>query len=55
MEIDGGLIRRNTIYYDGATMARQVGLLPSKGSLADRALLAMFNLRTRAARLVRRS
>jgi steroid delta-isomerase-like uncharacterized protein len=55
MEIEAGLIRRNTIYYDGATMARQVGLLPRKDSLADRALLATFNLRTRAARLVRRS
>lgn len=53
MEIDAGLIRRNTIYYDGATMARQVGLLPSRDSKADRALLAAFNLRTRAARLLR--
>jgi steroid delta-isomerase-like uncharacterized protein len=55
MEVDAGLIRRNTIYYDGATMARQVGLLPRKDSVADRAFLAMFNLRTRATRLVRRS
>jgi steroid delta-isomerase-like uncharacterized protein len=55
MEIDAGLIRRNTIYYDGATMARQVGLLPKKDSAADRALLGTFNLRTRAAGLVRRS
>lgn len=54
MEIDAGLIRRNTIYYDGATMARQVGLLPQKDSKADRALLAAFNLRTRAARLLTR-
>lgn len=55
MEIDAGLIRRNTIYYDGATMARQVGLLPKKGSRADRALLAAFNLRTRAVRLLTRA
>lgn len=55
MEIDAGLIQRNTIYYDGATMARQVGLLPKNDSAAGRALLAAFNLRTRAARLVRRS
>lgn len=53
MEIEAGAIRRNTIYYDGATLARQVGLLPESGSGADRVLLAAFNLRTRAAGLVR--
>lgn len=47
MEIDGGLIRHNTIYYDGATFARQVGMLPARGSRADRALVSAFNTRTR--------
>lgn len=46
-EIEDGLIRRNTIYYDGASFARQIGMLPPKASLADRAILALFNLKTR--------
>ena len=50
MEIEEGRIRRNTIYYDGASFARQIGLLPAKGSLADRALLSAFNARARAMR-----
>jgi steroid delta-isomerase-like uncharacterized protein len=47
MEISDGLIRHNTIYYDGATFARQIGLLPPEGSRADRAMLAAFNAKTR--------
>lgn len=49
MEIDGGRVQRNRIAYDGATFARQVGLLPPNGSGPDRALLAAFNARTRLA------
>jgi steroid delta-isomerase-like uncharacterized protein len=33
----------NTVYYDGAEFARQVGLLPPRDSAADRAMLAAFN------------
>jgi len=50
MEIRDGLIQHNTIYYDGAAFARQIGLLPPQGSRADRALLAAFNAKTRALR-----
>src|SRR5437588_10264047 len=46
MEISDGLIQRNTIYYDGATFARQIGLLPGVGSRADQAMLAAFNAKT---------
>jgi steroid delta-isomerase-like uncharacterized protein len=46
MEIADGLVQHNTIYYDGATFARQVGLLPSLGSRADQAMLAAFNAKT---------
>ena len=46
MEIADGLIQHNTIYYDGATFARQIGLLPGLGSRADQALLAVFNAKT---------
>jgi hypothetical protein len=33
----------NTIYYDGAEFARQLGMLPARDSAADRAMLAAFN------------
>ena len=46
MEIADGLIQHNTIYYDGATFARQIGLLPGRGSRADQAMLAAFNAKT---------
>ena len=47
MEIAGGLIQHNTIYYDGATFARQIGMLPALGSPADRAVTAVFNVKTK--------
>jgi steroid delta-isomerase-like uncharacterized protein len=53
-EIEDGLIRRNTIFYDGASFARQVGLLPPEGSLADRSMLRLFNLKTLLLRPFRR-
>jgi steroid delta-isomerase-like uncharacterized protein len=54
IEVEGQHIVRNTIYYDGAAFARQVGLLPREGSLPDRMALGLFNVRARVARLVRR-
>jgi steroid delta-isomerase-like uncharacterized protein len=53
-EVEDGLIRRNTVFYDGASFARQIGLLPRADSLADRALLRLFNLKTRLLRSFRR-
>ena len=50
MDIEDGAITHNTIYYDGASFARQIGLLPAQGSAADRAMLSMFNARTRLKR-----
>ena len=47
MEIDNGTVRHNTIYYDGAAFARQVGLLPKAGTTMDRAMLGAFNAATR--------
>lgn len=47
MKLSGGLVQHSTIYYDGATFARQVGMLPAQGSAADRALIAVFNAKTR--------
>ena len=46
MEVAEGLVQHNTIYYDGATFARQIGLLPGLGSRADQAMLAAFNAKT---------
>jgi steroid delta-isomerase-like uncharacterized protein len=45
----------NTIYYDGAEFARQIGMLPPRGSAADRALAGGFNIRMRLRRRLRRS
>ena len=33
----------NTVYYDAAEYARQIGMLPPRDSAADRAMLAAFN------------
>jgi steroid delta-isomerase-like uncharacterized protein len=46
MEIDSGRIRHNRVAFDGAEFARQVGVLPHRGSTADRAMLAAFNTKT---------
>ena len=53
MEIADGLIQHNTIYYDGATFARQIGLLPRRGSRADQALLTTVNAKTSLSRRYR--
>lgn len=50
IEVEDGLIRRNTIFYDGAAFLRGVGLLPARGSRLERLLIAVFNLRTRLLR-----
>jgi steroid delta-isomerase-like uncharacterized protein len=46
MEFDNGKLKGNTIYYDGLTFARQIGMLPREGSSADRAITAAFNAGT---------
>ena len=48
-----GRIRENTIFYDGASFARAVGLLPARGSLPERLLIELFNTRVRITRLLR--
>lgn len=47
MEWREGRIGLNTIYYDGADFARQIGLLPPRDSGADRAITAAFNVATK--------
>jgi steroid delta-isomerase-like uncharacterized protein len=43
-----GKVVQNTVYYDGAGFARQIGMLPREGSTADRAVLGAFNATTKA-------
>ena len=49
-----GRVTDNVVYYDGATFARQIGMLPRAGSAADRATLAAFNAAARLRRRVKR-
>ena len=55
MKFENGLLRHNTVYYDGLSFARQVGLLPAAGSRADRGMLTAFNATTRTKARFRRS
>jgi steroid delta-isomerase-like uncharacterized protein len=43
----------NTVYYDGAEYARQIGMLPARDSAADRALTAAFNGATKLRKRLR--
>jgi SnoaL-like polyketide cyclase len=54
MEISDGLIKKNTIFYDGAEFARQIGMLPARDTVGERLLLAAFNARVRLRSLLRR-
>jgi steroid delta-isomerase-like uncharacterized protein len=46
--VKDGKIARIEAYYDTASMARQVGALPPKGSAAEKGMLGAVNLGTRA-------
>lgn len=54
MRIEQGKLKHNTIYYDGLSFARQVGMLPREGSRSDQAITATFNARTDVLRALRR-
>ncbi len=51
-EIEDGEIVSNTGYFDGASFARQIGMLPADGSGADRAMKSAFNAVTKLRRAV---
>lgn len=51
---DEGLVARNDIYYDGAAMMRELGVLPPRESPQERVLLGVTNLRTRVSGFLRR-
>jgi len=50
----GGKVDQNTVYYDGAEFARQIGMLPRRDSSLDRLTLSAFNAGTRVRRRLRR-
>jgi len=47
-------VAENTVYYDGAEFARQIGMLPPRGSAADRMTLKAFNARARLTERIKR-
>jgi len=55
VEVEDGMLVRNTAYYDGAAMARAEGLLPPQDSAAEKAMLRAFNVANRARKALRRS
>ncbi len=54
LRVHDGLIVENHGYWDDSTVARQLGLLPGRGSAQERAMKAAFNARTRVAARLRR-
>ncbi|QYB02657.1 ester cyclase [Rhodococcus sp. USK10] len=52
--IAGGKVVANTVRYDQMEFDRQIKLLPPDGSIADRALKAAFNAKTRVVGMARR-
>ena len=51
---EDGKVDSNTVYYDGAEFARQVGMLPRRDSPLDRLSLSGFNTITRLRRRIAR-
>lgn len=47
LEVEDGLIVRNTAYQDGLSFIRGVGLIPPQDSAAERALFGAFNVATK--------
>jgi hypothetical protein len=50
LTVEDELIRSNYAYWDDAATARQLGLMPPRGSRRERGLLALFNTITRVRR-----
>ena len=42
-----GRVASAQVVFDGASLARQIGILPARGSAADRAIIAAVNFKTR--------
>jgi predicted ester cyclase len=55
VRVEDDLIVHIDSYWDDAAVGRQLGLLPARGSGQERALTALFNLRTRLSRALGRA
>jgi steroid delta-isomerase-like uncharacterized protein len=53
-ELRDGRIARMTVYYDTTAMMRQLGLMPARGSAAEKALTALMGIGVKAVGAVRR-
>ncbi len=51
-ELEEGLIASTTVYYDGMSFARQIGMLPPLDSGAERAMKSAFNTVTKVRRAI---
>jgi steroid delta-isomerase-like uncharacterized protein len=51
-EVEDKQILRNTAYYDGAAVPRQLGMLPAQDSGAERAMKSAFNAATKVRKAV---
>jgi steroid delta-isomerase-like uncharacterized protein len=51
-EVEDGGLKTNSVYYDTAEFARQVGMLPPRDSGAERAMTGAFNAVTKLRRAV---
>ena len=54
IKVENGLIKRLDSYWDDLATARQIGLLPPKKSVQERALYGLFNTKTRLKSAIRR-
>lgn len=52
IRVENGLIKHLDSYWDDAAIARQIGVLPARKSVQERALLGLFNAKTRLKSLV---
>jgi steroid delta-isomerase-like uncharacterized protein len=53
IDVEDGRVAGNNVYYDQLAFARQIGMLPAEGTVADRLMTAGFNLATKARATVR--
>jgi steroid delta-isomerase-like uncharacterized protein len=54
LTVEDGKIVSNEAYMNAAEMARQLGALPPQGSVPERAMTGLLNLKTRAAQALKR-
>jgi predicted ester cyclase len=54
VRVENNLIKRLDSYWDESALARQIGVLPAKRSVQERAVFGLFNVRTRLRSVVGR-